>query len=373
MSKKKKNVTKKQTAGNKIVAQVSTVQVTSPNTKTPKLTTAPKTTNTTVAIPQRLPAAKLRFSPYAWAKLLYLRDAGNTEVGAFGIGMPDDPLAIIDVVTVKQKVSIATVEFDDESVADFFEDQVELGRKPHHFARVWLHTHPGNSTTPSYKDEETFDRVFGRCDWAIMAILGQDDSISSRLRYSVGIKAEFEIPAAVDYSLPFGASDFAAWEVEYKANVEKCYYNTTKWVGYDGWCNPGRSGGSGWMGHMPGGLPTTWQGGYSKPGQTAVRDVMEWNWDENDELVTTSWEEEDEADEASDGPEYYWPLELELEGLLIEEKAELLAQLDIAEEDIPNYVVYFDAAGEMSAEYNPKLVASYEDDLTANMSAKKAK
>ena len=27
----------------------------------------------------------LRFSPTAWAKLLYLRDFGRTEVGGFGI------------------------------------------------------------------------------------------------------------------------------------------------------------------------------------------------------------------------------------------------------------------------------------------------
>ena len=27
----------------------------------------------------------LRFTPYAWAKLLWLRDAGPTEIGGFGI------------------------------------------------------------------------------------------------------------------------------------------------------------------------------------------------------------------------------------------------------------------------------------------------
>ena len=30
------------------------------------------------------PSTVLRFSPFAWAKLLYLRDARGTEIGGFG-------------------------------------------------------------------------------------------------------------------------------------------------------------------------------------------------------------------------------------------------------------------------------------------------
>lgn len=36
----------------------------------------------------------LRFSPYAWAKLLFLRDRGPTEVGGFGIASPEDLLLV---------------------------------------------------------------------------------------------------------------------------------------------------------------------------------------------------------------------------------------------------------------------------------------
>ena len=45
---------------------------------------------------------KLRFSPTAWAKLLYLRDLGPTEVGGFGISAADDLLRIEDVQLVLQ-------------------------------------------------------------------------------------------------------------------------------------------------------------------------------------------------------------------------------------------------------------------------------
>src|SRR6187397_2594196 len=73
------------------------------------------------------PAARrptvLRFSPRAWAKLLFLRDAGDTEIGAFGISAPDDLLFVEDVQLVRQACTWVQVEFDDEAVANFFEDQ----------------------------------------------------------------------------------------------------------------------------------------------------------------------------------------------------------------------------------------------------------
>jgi hypothetical protein len=91
----------------------------------------------------------LLFSPTAWAKLLFCRDVTNNEVGGFGITEADDLLFVTDFALVKQKVTSVSVAFADESVADFFEDQVAAGRKPEQFARIWLHSHPGNSPEPS--------------------------------------------------------------------------------------------------------------------------------------------------------------------------------------------------------------------------------
>ena len=62
----------------------------------------------------------LRFTPIAWAKLLFLRDYGNTEVGGFGIAAEDDLLLVEDVQLVQQVCSWVSVTFDDASVADFF-------------------------------------------------------------------------------------------------------------------------------------------------------------------------------------------------------------------------------------------------------------
>src|SRR3954470_13450757 len=69
----------------------------------------------------------LRFSPTAWARLLFLRDAGDTEIGAFGISAPDDLLLVEDMQLVRQTCTWVHVEFDDEAVANFFDDQVDAG------------------------------------------------------------------------------------------------------------------------------------------------------------------------------------------------------------------------------------------------------
>ena len=48
----------------------------------------------------------LRFSPQAWAKLMYFRDQGDCEIGGFGVCVGDDLLLVTDFVTVGQNVSV---------------------------------------------------------------------------------------------------------------------------------------------------------------------------------------------------------------------------------------------------------------------------
>ena len=173
------------------------------------------------------PSPKLTFSPYAWAKLRYMRDAGDTEISGYGITEQDSPLHVIDFQTVKQQCSVASTEFDDTAVADFFDDQVDAGRKPENFARVWLHTHPGGLDHPSSTDEETFHRVFGGCHWAVMFILAKNGATFCRLRFNVGPGGEQEIPVAISYDKPFAGSDHVAWRAEYDRNVTTRVWVTT--------------------------------------------------------------------------------------------------------------------------------------------------
>jgi len=143
----------------------------------------------------------------------------DNEVGGFGITDADDLLFVTDFALVKQKVTVVSVSFEDESEANFFEDQVEARRKPEQFARIWLHTHPGDSAEPSSTDESTFRRVFGSCDWSAMAIVAQDGSTYARLRFNAGPGGEVKIPVYVDYSRKFNAADLEVWKQQYLANV----------------------------------------------------------------------------------------------------------------------------------------------------------
>jgi proteasome lid subunit RPN8/RPN11 len=164
---------------------------------------------------------KLRFSPTAWAKLLFLRDYGDTEVGGFGIAPATDLLYVEDVRLVRQVSTGISVAFQDDAVADFFDEQVDAGLQPQQFARLWLHSHPGDCPQPSSRDEETFLRVFGKSDWAVMFILAQGGQNYARLQFHVGPGGGMMLPVVVDYSRPFSASDHAAWEEEYLANVQE--------------------------------------------------------------------------------------------------------------------------------------------------------
>jgi hypothetical protein len=173
---------------------------------------------------------RLVFGPAAWLKWQYLCHAGPTEVAGFGLSAPADPLYLTDVLVVRQRATAVTVAFDDAAVADLFDAMADAGVPPGRFARVWLHTHPGATAVPSPVDEATFDRVFGRCDWAVMAILGRTGRTTARLRFAAGPGAALALQTAVDWAdWPAAAADpdrswaerVAGWNHEYTTWVEK--------------------------------------------------------------------------------------------------------------------------------------------------------
>jgi hypothetical protein len=163
---------------------------------------------------------RLTFSPLAWLKLQFLCHAGPTEVAAFGLSSKADPLYLDDVLVVKQRATSVSVAFDDGAVADLFDRMLDAGIPPARFGRVWLHTHPGVSVEPSGTDEATFARVFGACDWAVMAILGRTGRVSARLTFPAGPGGSQELAAAVDwFSWPTAAErlerERPSWELDY--------------------------------------------------------------------------------------------------------------------------------------------------------------
>lgn len=144
---------------------------------------------------------------------------GDTEIGGFGITSKDDLLLVRDIRLVRQSCTPVTVSFEDEAVADFFDEQVDQGRQPEEFGRIWVHSHPGDSAQPSLTDEQTFARCFGRANWALMFILARFGKTYARLRFNTGPGGSLVIPVAVDFTQPFAGSDHEAWFDEYAANV----------------------------------------------------------------------------------------------------------------------------------------------------------
>lgn len=160
--------------------------------------------------------------------MLFLH-GGETEIGGFGVSRSDDDLLYLeDFVTVAQQVSVTTVAFDDAAVADYFDERVDAGLAPARFARVWVHTHPGDSPDPSLTDEQTFARVFGPCDWAIMLIVSRTGRTYCRLSFSAGPGGSVLLPVRVDWAAwpdlllehaeEFG-SVFESWMDEYGSNI----------------------------------------------------------------------------------------------------------------------------------------------------------
>lgn len=175
----------------------------------------------------------LRFSPWSWAKLLFLRDLGPTEVGGFGITRSDNLLYVEDFRLIPQVSTLATVAFDDGAVAEFFDEQIDAGLRPEQFARIWIHTHPESSASPSSVDEQTFARVFGQSDWAVMGILARGGEAYARLQFWSGPGGQLLIPVQVDWSQPFSATDWGTWKQEYERCVQDADRRCDGW--YSDW------------------------------------------------------------------------------------------------------------------------------------------
>ena len=250
-----------------------------PKTTEPSQTPKPNSKPANAGMVPQKPV--LHFSPTAWAKLLFFRDRGESEIGGFGITRVDNLLRIEEFLSVRQDVTVASISFDDAAVADFFETQVDAGRKPEQFARIWLHTHPANSAQPSRTDEETFYRVFGHCQWAVLFILARNGQCYARLRFNTGPGGELLIPVEVDYRLPFGPSAFDAWEVEYKTNVRISplvgrFYGAQPFLDEEIWA--GRSVPDEWLEEMAMMVPAE--------RQLVLDELLGWSdpWDEESEV-----------------------------------------------------------------------------------------
>jgi len=162
----------------------------------------------------------IRFTPFAWSKLLFLRDCGGTEVSGFGIHATNDLLLIEDVRLVKQQCTSASVQFSDTAAQELLDAAAPDRVRDVRSGCIWIHTHPGDCALPSDTDEETFARCLQAVHWAVMFIIAANGDTYARLQFNVGPGCSRRLPVDVDYSAEFRQTDFAAWQSEYNAQVE---------------------------------------------------------------------------------------------------------------------------------------------------------
>jgi len=333
---------------------------------------------------------KLRISAYAWAKILFMRDRGDTEIAGYGVTTPGDPLGVIDFITVKQEADGASFDMDPDAHATFFDEMCDKGLQPWQFQRILLHTHPGNGPSPSGTDERCFVRSFGNCDWAVMFILAKQGAKYCRIRFSTaqGIKTEMELPVELDFGLPFQASDHEAWEAEYKANIHKISYAQSHYCGYGaaGTGYPGASGRS----FPPYGLYDNEVPSTPKPNLTPIpplvtkgnlpngtlhqnNDGSEYVWDAeykkwvfhaNPKKEPAGFRghlppEEEEEDITPDKiPENRVPMWFYIKDMTIELQLEFLLECDIEPEYVELYYIYEDGKNAFAVQWENDVIST---------------
>ena len=165
---------------------------------------------------------KVRFSTLAYRKYMWGLKKSNNEIGFYGISSVDDPLYIEDLSIPKQEVSGATFEFDDEGVAAHLYEWRKKGKTTAECCRIMLHTHPGDSCTPSGTDESEFVRVYGEYPWSLMIIMGQSGKMYARYRQKEPVVFSAVIPVVVEFEVP-GVGDelVEGWDKQYNDRVSQ--------------------------------------------------------------------------------------------------------------------------------------------------------
>lgn len=141
---------------------------------------------------------------------------------------------VVDVVLVKQEVSVAHVDLDMEWWA---EKQVELfetqGIQPWQ-SSAWIHTHPAGVERPSSTDEQTMCESFGAWDFAIMIILTKSGRFYARMDFNhdfgppeTGFQQRYKVECEVEVlwteaeEEPISRETLRAWEKELKELVKE--------------------------------------------------------------------------------------------------------------------------------------------------------
>lgn len=115
----------------------------------------------------------LQINSGAWWKLSWLGRTSKTEVSGIGIMGLWPQMRMTDFRLVGQIATDGTTKFTHDGWFDHQEKYGDAKIDVNVYSRVWVHTHPGQSATPSSVDRETWETQFGVFPWAIMLIVAR--------------------------------------------------------------------------------------------------------------------------------------------------------------------------------------------------------
>ena len=170
---------------------------------------------------------ELRFTPYAWAKLVWMMNRGSTEVAGYGVTATKDPLLITDFVLIKQKCTSVSFDLDQNDIAEYVERMTDNGLPAWAYMNILCHSHPGNDPSPSGVDEDNFEEAFSHPHWAIMFIIAKNGETYCRIKTNVGPGVTKELNVTIDYGETFPGTDIKSWNEEYKSNVTEVKFLMT--------------------------------------------------------------------------------------------------------------------------------------------------
>ena len=125
------------------------------------------------------PDVQVTLSPDVYQQMVYLANAHGTECGGFGISLdPENPFHISKIFMPKQEVGSASIEFDENDIDLYLRTMAEdEGLEFDQFFRLWVHTQPGASVTPSATDYECLYSLLGHIrskETLVNALLDED-------------------------------------------------------------------------------------------------------------------------------------------------------------------------------------------------------
>lgn len=181
---------------------------------------------TTIPTSVNIENIALKFTPYARAKLQFICDNYEHEVGAMGIAATADPFLVTDLFIPKQKCSDTFVAMDANDLADsmfmvYCDPDGPHKLKPHQVGRIYIHTHPSGCLSPSLHDETIFSESFGNMPWAMMVILPKGGPLYARIRVALGndFQMQLRIRDEIVITSDFPAASKAEWQKEVDAKI----------------------------------------------------------------------------------------------------------------------------------------------------------